>query len=188
MRFFRARANWVNTTVPNSSKGVRGYIGEIDMSSSTVIQKDFNSMNALLGLSGGSHQIDFQIEAINGYLNSTPMYVPPIGVDPNSTPVIIVNTSGWSDTQTITIGSSEPTATATTNISPTPTASPSPPQNPTATPDLSGPQSVDWMQVATVALLGVIAILLVIVVVFLHRRSVNKPPSSNGTLTSFRAI
>lgn len=123
--------NWVNTTVPNPSQDIRGYIGEIGTSGSTVIQKDFNGINTLLGLSDDSHQIDYQVEAINGYLNTTPAYAPPIGFDPDSTPVIVVNTSGWSNTQTITIpGSSASLSTSPTS---TPTETPMPPLTPTPT-------------------------------------------------------
>jgi len=62
-----------------------------------------DSIKDSLGRSG-SVQVDYQIEAINGYLGSgLTSGVPPIGFDPNNTPVIIVNTSGWSETQTITI-------------------------------------------------------------------------------------
>lgn len=97
--------NWVNTTVPNPSQGIRGYIGESGTSGSTMTSQGFNSIKALLGLSDDAHQIDYQVEAINGYLNTTSAYAPPIGFDPNSTPVIVVDTSWWSDTQTITIPS-----------------------------------------------------------------------------------
>jgi hypothetical protein len=121
--------NWVSTTVPDSSQGIRGYIGEIGTSGSTILLKDFNSIDILLGLSYDSHQIDYQVEAINGYLNATPAFSPPFGFDPNSTPVVKVNTSGWSNTQTITI----PAASVSISPSPSstmpnygPTSSPSP--------------------------------------------------------------
>ncbi|MGE5555929.1 MAG: hypothetical protein ACM3UY_06690 [Methanocella sp.] len=83
--------------------------------------------------------------------------------------------SDWSSTQTITVELPDPSSSA---LSPTPTASVLPSQNPISTPDQSGPQTVvflslDWTQIAIVALLGIIAVLLVAVVVFLHKRSVN---------------
>jgi hypothetical protein len=105
-------SDWVSTTVPDPSQGIRGYIGEINTSGSSVTFKDFGSINTLLGLSDGSHQIDFEVEAINGYLNATDLYIPPIGIDPNSTPVVIVNTSGWSGTQTVAIPGSSVSASA----------------------------------------------------------------------------
>jgi hypothetical protein len=122
--------NWVSTTVPDSSQGIRGYIGEIGTSGSTILLKDFNSIDVLLGLSYDSHQIDYQVEAINGYLNATPAFFPQFGFDPNSTPVVIVNTSGWSNTQTITI----PEVSANTSPNPTSSSNPTIIQNPTPTP------------------------------------------------------
>lgn len=65
-----------------------------------------------------------------------------------------------------------PTPSSTSNSTSTPSTSPT--QNPTATPDQSGSQNalgLDWIQVVTLILLGVIAVLLVFVVVFLRRRS-----------------
>jgi len=112
--------NWINDTVPDPSQGIRGYIGETGVSGSTTLLKSTDAINALIGRYD-SFQVDYQIEAINGYLNTTPAYVPPIGFDPNSTPVVIVNTSGWSNTQTITIPKSQTPATTPT---PTPTITP----------------------------------------------------------------
>lgn len=61
----------------------------------------------------------------------------------------------------------------------TPTSNPStsPTQNPIATPYQSGSGTtvlfgLDWVQVATLALLGVITVLLIVIIVFLHRRTV----------------
>jgi parallel beta-helix repeat protein len=59
--------------------------------------------------------------------------------------------------------------------SPAPSISPTISQNSSATPDPSGSQNavgLDWVQVATLVLLGVIAVLLFLLVVFLRRRSV----------------
>jgi hypothetical protein len=97
--------NWVHRTVPNATEAIRGYIGEMGQSGNTTLTSDFKSIRLLLNLSSESQQIDFQVEAINGYLNTTDPYDLPIGVDSNSTPVIFVNTSGWSDSQTVTIPS-----------------------------------------------------------------------------------
>ena len=62
-----------------------------------------NSFYDILGKSDSS-QLDYQVIAINGYTTLPPLYGgPPIGVEPGDYPVVIVNTSGWSSTQTITI-------------------------------------------------------------------------------------
>jgi hypothetical protein len=96
--------NWVNINVPDPSQAIRGYITEEGTIGSTLFLKKCNSIALLLGLPNGIHQIDYQVEAINGYINSSAMYAPgSIDVDPSSLPVIIVNTSGWSPTQTVTI-------------------------------------------------------------------------------------
>ena len=60
---------------------------------------------------------------------------------------------------------------------PVTTPNPSNSQNPSVRPDQSGPQPVaflglDWMQIAALVLLTVIADLLVFVIVFLRKRSV----------------
>jgi hypothetical protein len=110
----------------------RGYIEERDTSGTTIWQQSTNAFYELLGMSN-SHQLDYQIRAIDGYLNSSIMYSSPFGgVDPNSQPVIIVNTSGWSTTQTITI----PAASISTST-PTPTSSSTPTQYPSSTPSTS---------------------------------------------------
>lgn len=173
-------SNWVNTTVPDQSQGIRGYIAEIGTSGSTVTQKDFNSINTLLGLPDDSHQIDYQVEAINGYLNTSPTQVPPIGVNPNSTPVVVVNTSGWSNTQTITLGSNKPSATAITSSLPTSTASSTPPlQTASASPQQPNTQSkvllfgLGWDEVAIVGLSAALVIL-VAATLFYRRRSLRK--------------
>lgn len=75
-------------------------------------------------------------------------------------------TSGWSNTQTITISDSIPKT--------IPNASPS--QNSTVTPYQSDSGTAvlfgfDWAQVVTLALLGVIVFLLIVVVVFLGKRN-----------------
>lgn len=78
------------------------YLPENGTSGFTVTHGDFGSINALLGLPYSSHQIDFQVEGVYGYLNTTPAY-PVSGFDPNRWTVAVVNTSNWSNTQTITM-------------------------------------------------------------------------------------
>jgi hypothetical protein len=96
--------NWVHKTVPNATKAIRGYIQEMGQSGNTTLTSDFKSIRQLLNLSSESQQIDFQVEAINGYPNMTlaNMF---FGIEPDKTPIITVNTSGWSESQTITIPS-----------------------------------------------------------------------------------
>lgn len=68
--------------------------------------------------------------------------------------------------------SPSPTSTVTSN------SSTSTSQNPTATPDQSGSQNalgVDWVQIATLSLLSFIAVLLIIVIVLVRKRSVKQP-------------
>jgi len=129
-----------------------------------------NSANhpAFEDISLGAH-VDFQVQALIGYVYRD--------YDPNETIQILMwpwvfsgETSGWNSTQTITIGASAPTATP--NTSPSPTAS-----GTTVPTESSGPQTsvlfgLDWIQVATLTLLGVIAVLLAVVVVYLRKRSV----------------
>lgn len=88
----------------------------------TSMVGSINSYYEILG-SSNSHQLDYQIRAINGYLNSTAPFVPPIGIEPNDSPVIVVNTSEWSNTHTITLPNYVP-----------PTTTPNPTANPTVAP------------------------------------------------------
>lgn len=82
--------NWVSLLGSLPENGTSGF---------TVTYKDFNSISAMLGLPYGSHQIDYQVEAIYGYWNTTSFQYS----DPNRWTVAVVNTSNWSDKQTITI-------------------------------------------------------------------------------------
>lgn len=96
--------DWHNTTVPDPSQSIRGYIRQNGVTGVTRLA--IHPVDSIKDSPGRSDsvQVDYQIEAINGYLGSgATSGGPPIGVDPNSTPVIIVNTSGWSETQTVTI-------------------------------------------------------------------------------------
>ncbi len=112
--------------------------------------------------------VDFQVKAQIGY---TFLYhgghIQPIGTDYHW-----VQESDWSNIQTLTINETTPTVTPGAS-SPSPSASPSDSQRS----GQSGTQTVtqlslDWAQVATFALLGAIAVLLVFAVVFLRRKSV----------------
>ncbi len=124
-------------------------------------------------------QIDFQVQALIGYNTRITDAWTPYGEEYHY--VFNGESSGWSNTQILNFGDGSTTTNpeTTPSSSPTPTVSPS--QNSTTTPDQSGPQSLtvlglDGLQVTTVTLLGIIAALLVFVVIFLHKRSVNNKP------------
>jgi parallel beta-helix repeat protein len=77
-------------------------------------------------------------------------------------------------------------AITTPSPTPTPNASASPSQNSTSTPNQSGSNNVvflglDWAEIAIIALLGIIAVLLVTTVMFLHKRSIKQNPQSVTT-------
>ncbi len=111
-------------------------------------------------------QTDIQVEAIIGHMNRV--------YNPNSTNPITMwpwkfvgKSSGWSNTQTITIDESTPTATPTT---PSPTASALPSQNPEVTPTQPITQTgllfgLDWEKTVLAVLALAVAILAVAVVV-----------------------
>ena len=115
-------ANWYH---PSESNSEGNYVEEMGTSGTTVWVISTNSFYELLGMSN-SHQLDYQIRAINGYKNTTlPYGGPPIGHEPGDYPVVIVNTSGWSNTQTITIPEGQsPTPSPATTPTPPPTSTP----------------------------------------------------------------
>jgi hypothetical protein len=145
--------NWADLTavIPHQGIGgmILGYLEEIQLGRGDEFGMvfDFKTINALLGLSNDFHQIDFQVEAVNGYLNATPTLVHSMGLDFNASTVIVVNTSGWSDTQTIAI----PAYSSTSSSNPTASQNPSP----TLTPTPKIPEFPMW----------IIPILLIIMVV-----------------------
>jgi hypothetical protein len=109
-------ANWYP-----SESNVNGGSREIGTSGTTRSLISTNGFYELLGMSN-SNQLDYQVMAINGY--TTPPYDGPfIDYEPADLPVVIVNTSGWSNTQTITIPEGQ-TLTPSPITTPTPTVSP----------------------------------------------------------------
>jgi len=131
---------------------------------------DYTVILVELGTIPSDGQLDFRLEALIGHYK----------YDRISSGVEYVNgfsayeTSGWSDTQTITVDESVPTATPGTSL-PHPSASPSESQNPVVSPKQSGTASLtqlglDWTEIAVVALLGVIAVSLAVTVVLLLTR------------------
>jgi hypothetical protein len=103
---WRESANWYHPSESNSGN----YIGEMDTSGTTEWVMSVTTFYELLGTSD-SNQLEYQIRAINGYKNTTPAYGgPPLGHDPGDYPVVIINTSGWSETQTISIPATPPSS------------------------------------------------------------------------------
>jgi hypothetical protein len=141
---------------------VLSYQGEY---SSTEGMK-FNAGSIMTSFPPGA-QVDFQVEAMIGYVSRE--YAGNYG--PFSYPWVFTGeTSGWSNTQTITITDSTPTTTP--NTSPFPST----PQDTTTPTGVSNPQTavllgLDWIQLAMLALLTVIAGLLVAVIVYLRKKS-----------------
>jgi hypothetical protein len=100
-------------------------------------------------------QVDFQVEAMIGYIHRVH--------NPNSTSMSTIypwrftgETSGWSETQTLTIN---------VPLSPSQTV-----HSDQSNSQHMASSSLDWEQLATLTLLSAI-VLLVIVVVYLHRKS-----------------
>jgi hypothetical protein len=120
-----------------------------------------NSFYEILG-DTSSHQLDYQFRAINGYSNISVPFLPPIGIEPGNSPVIVVSTSEWSSTHTITLPDYNPPTTTPTPTNPNnqPTAS-NAPNNQT---NLWNPN--DFMVAVTVAL-TIISIVLIVAVLFL---------------------
>jgi hypothetical protein len=115
--FYDVRYKWhesANWYPPESISNNGKYISQLGTSGTTEWVISTNSFYELLGMPN-SNQLDYQIRAINGYKNTSLPYGPPIGHEPGDYPVIIVNTSDWSNTQTISIPEGQ-----------TPTSSPPP--------------------------------------------------------------
>jgi len=103
--------NWYYFKLDPSKEGQ--YIAETGTTGVTRIVVHLNRFYEILG-SSNSYQLEMQIRAINGYSNYTSS-VPQYGIDPNDYPVVVVNASDWSQTQTIEIPAS--------SIMPTPSPS-----------------------------------------------------------------
>jgi hypothetical protein len=164
------RFKWHESTnwYPNESNATEGnYIKQTGEVSTTTHW--YNSVNTFYQLLGetSSHQLDYQVRAISGYLNSSIMYSSPIGgVDPNSQPVAIVSASDWTNTKTVTLPAGSPSNSPTLSPANTQPASTTPSesnQNPSAV-------QVDWLEIAGFIALGVVVALLVVVVAFLSRK------------------
>jgi hypothetical protein len=137
----------------------------------TVISINIANWNGLRD----NGQIDFQVEAITGYPASDANYC-------GAVHFTTIEESGWSNTQTITVGNAAtPTPTTPSYIpwpnstaTPNPTATPAPTLNPTATPmqpnTLTGVLSdFGWENTALIVMVVVIAGFVVAVVVLLRK-------------------
>jgi len=157
--YFDTRFKWHESTnwyhpEPDPTKWKRQYISQIGTTGVTTLVGSSNSYYEILG-NTTSHQLDVQYRAINGYLNESVPFAPPIGIDPNDTPVVVVNTSEWSETVTITLPDYKPETYTTT---PSPTINPTPtPISTTPTP-CNEPQLIEQTVLlglaVTVAVLG----------------------------------
>jgi hypothetical protein len=172
--FYDFRYKWHESTnwyhpEPDPTKWRRQYIAEIGTTGITRLADPPNKFYIILGDSN-SHELDYQIRAINGYQNTTYPWVPPIGIESGDNPVIIVNTSEWSETVTITLPDYKPetsTTTPKTTINPTtiPSGEPTASYNPntkTASPICSN----DFIVLVTIAL-SIISAVLIVLVLFL---------------------
>lgn len=149
-------AEWYHTE-PDTTKWERQYIGERDATGTSRMVGSPNSYYQILG-DTSSHQLDYQVRAINGYLDESVPFAPPIGIDPNDTPVVVVNTSEWSDTFTITLPDYKPLDSTPTPIT---TATPS-------TPNTSTVSYIPSNDITTIKIiLGVIATSLIVIAVLL---------------------
>ncbi len=137
-------------------------------------------------------QVDFQVEAVVGYVYDAlagrpiqPLYQ-----------FMPVERSGWSSTQTITIGETTPTATITptmspTTIAPTPTNTPTPSYSATATPMPTAQSSINsdtnsaipqlsWLEIGAFTVLGIVVAVLVVFLVLMRMRNRGLELKQNG--------
>jgi hypothetical protein len=161
--------NWTDTfhlydIYPNQTDGdytVLSFSYIPDFQAFFISNPEYYSYHNGFSAPSSSGQIDFQVEAMIGSIHRDgSQFMAPWVFDGQ--------TSGWSSTQTLTIPASESTATQNPSVSPATSSIP------TAATGAQGSVlfGLDWLQVTVVALLGVVAVLLVFVVVYLRRRSV----------------
>ena len=163
--------DWSSASSGHGQNGVQAYT-----SATTVISFNIGYWNVPQG-----GQIDFQVQAVLSYVNSTYS-----GSCFTGSQTIVVGQSGWSNTQTLTIGNPTPSSptqepfwtpnpTANPTFSPyLPPASPTPSQIPTATPTqpniLTGVFSgSNWEQTALIVMAVVIACFVIVVVALLRK-------------------
>ena len=163
--------NWYHHE-PDPTKWERQYLSQVGTTGVTRRIGSPNSYYEILG-SSTSHQLDVQIRAINGYAKEGIPYAPPIGVEPGDNPVIVVNTSEWSETVTIILPDYKPETATTTpraTINPTPMSSTEP--SPTFTQTTSPVPSNDFVVAITIAFSIVFAVLIIIVLflVLIYKR------------------
>ena len=119
------------------------------------------------GISSG--QVDFQVEAlVGGIYRISPQFAS--GYEFNGV------TSGWSNTQTVTVpASTSSSSTSAPSSSPqNSTPSPASSQNPSATSIQSGAHSaapqLNWVEIAAFAVVGIVVALLIVVIALMRRR------------------
>ena len=127
-------------------------------------------------------KIDFRVQAQIGYYNTKELYIMVPGA-PFTELTFVGEVSGWSNTQTITIGQSDSTTAPNTSPPQDSTTTPNQPvdqpQNPAqSSTERTGSQNaapfiLDWEQLAIVTLLAVV-VLMSVVILFLRRRITKK--------------
>ncbi len=166
----RSKGHFEDWTNSNSYHGQNGL--QPSTSANTVISFDIQYWNVPQG-----GQIDFEVQAVTSYTNSTYS-----GSCFTGSQTIVVAQSDWSASQTITIGNpiiSTPTQQPIST--PNPTANPTfnpflPNTTPTQTPNppniLTGVlSSLDWMQTALIILAVLVAVLIVSLIALLRRKT-----------------
>jgi len=104
-------------------------------------------------------QVDFKVEAMAGYVHR------PIG--PSGWPTwTFTGEESWSNVQTITIDANSVVVPAQSPASPNETSA----LSQSSTQVAASQSGFSWMEVATFAVLGLVIALLIVVIVFLHRR------------------
>ena len=119
-------------------------------------------------------QLDFRVEALIGYYTEKIEFFPPMG-SPIGVNTFTGQTSGWSNTQTITINDNSPTSPPTTTTNTTPTnPTPTTPQTTNNTKNPNPLGSNTWTNIILITLLSTIVVLLAIIAVYLHRKNVSQ--------------
>jgi hypothetical protein len=165
----RSKGHFEDWTTANSGHGQDGL--QASTSATTVVSFDIQYWNVPQG-----GQIDFEVQAVISYINSTYS-----GSCFTGSQTIVVAQSDWSVAQTVTIGNpiiSNPTQQpiSTPNPSTNPTFNPYLPNTtPTQTPNppniLTGVlSSLDWMQTALIILAVLVAVLIVSLIALLRRK------------------
>ena len=167
----RSKGHFEDWNSANSGHGQSGL--QASTSATTAVSFNIGYWNVPQG-----GQIDFQVQSVLSYVNSTYS-----GSCFTGSQTIVVGQSGWSDTETLTIGNptpSSPTLQPITPNQPSPTFNPYlPTASPTATPTqpniLTGVFSgSNWEQTALIVMAVIIACFVIVVIALLCRATTKK--------------